>query len=272
MRPTNLVSNALRTSALVVVSMASIASTAAAQRNLDDAGRFYREQNAGMKTKAKNAPTSYNLFVTPTFGYAKVQGVTLSSFGGQFKYASNDLISNIPVFFSGTLQQNRASAAGVSDSKLSSQLNAEFDVLSKPEYMLALSGSMNHTADVGTGLQFAPEFDWTLPKNDMFMGAIGGILYWDQFKASGSTVTNSATTLGILAYLNHETWGFIPEYDLASDWNNQAGVLSLKVSKSFVKMNRDPRIIFGVTHQNENTTTGQPSMTGYMAGVRWTLH
>jgi hypothetical protein len=263
MRPNNSMSNAVRMSALVAASIATIASTAAAQRNLSDPGRLYRDHSMKVMAKGKAAGTTYNLFLTPVFGWTD----NFQQYGGQLKYASDDLISNVPVAFSGSLMQNHFSGGGTS--QVSSQLGAEFDVLSKPEYMLALSGSMDHV-DKATSVEFAPEFDWTLPKNDMFTGAIGGILYWDQLSISGIPGNTSATTLGVLAYLNHETWGFIPEYDLASDWNGQAGVMSLKVSKGFVKMNRDPRIIFGLTHQN--STTNVPSSTSYVAGVRLMLH
>src|SRR4051812_30235020 len=185
MRPNILVSTAVRITA-VAFSVATIASTASAQRNLSDPGRFYRERSMKMAAKGKAAAATYNIFLTPTFGWTD----NFQQFGGQLKYTSDDLITNIPVAFSGSLMQNRFSFPGApTQSKLSTNLGAEFDVLSKPEYMLALSGSMNHTSDVGTGLEFAPEFDWTLPKNEMFTGAIGGILYWDQFKLSGSTLT-----------------------------------------------------------------------------------
>jgi len=261
MRPNNVVSNALRTTALVAASLATIASTAAAQRNLSDPSRFYRDHPMKVAAKGKAAAAAYNLYLTPVFGWTD----NFQQFGGQFKYASDDLISNIPVAFSGSLMQNRFSATGVpSVSKLSTNLGAEFDVLSKPEYMVALSGSMNHMTDIGTGLEFAPEFDWTLPKNDMFTGAIGGILYWDQFKATGSTITTSGTTFGVLASLQHDTWTLIPEYDLASDWNGQQGVASIKVGKSFTNMARDPRIIFGYTHTNGNNS--------FLTGARLTLH
>jgi hypothetical protein len=253
-------SNAVRMSALVAASIATIASTAAAQRNLSDPGRLYRDHPMKVMAKGKSAATTYNLFLTPTFGWTD----NFQQFGGQLKYTSDDLISNVPVAFSGSLMENRLSGAGLpTTSNVSSQLDAEFDVLNKPEYMVALSGSMNH-ADKATILEFAPEFDWTLPKNDMFTGALAGILYWDQLSISGIPGNTSATTLGVLAYLNHETWGFIPEYDLASDWNGQDGVLSVKVSKGFANMRRDPRLIFGGSWSGGFNT--------YVAGARLTLH
>src|SRR3954467_14452199 len=116
MRPNIRMSNALRTSTLVAASLVAMASTATAQRNINDPSRFYREHPMKTTAKGKSTTPSYNLFLTPTFGWTD----NFQQFGGQLKYASDDLISNIPVSFSGSLMQNRFTAPGLpSVSKLS---------------------------------------------------------------------------------------------------------------------------------------------------------
>src|SRR4051812_46513426 len=96
MRPTTL----LRASAIALLAFAT---TAAAQgRNLNDPGRMYRAWN-GPKVATRGV-TSYNLYLTPTFGWDD-NGNTV---GGQLRYASDNLLSNMPVAISGSLMNVHA--------------------------------------------------------------------------------------------------------------------------------------------------------------------
>jgi hypothetical protein len=257
MRPNSRISRAVRTSAFAVIALASFSAAASAQaRNLRDPGRLFRERPLKPATKAKNAATTYNLFFTPTFGWDDNNQML----GGQLKYASNDLFSDMPVAFSGTLTNHRFTGIAPAQNKIAMQLDGEVDAISNDKYILALSGEMQNTADIGTLWEFAPEFDWMLPKNDMFTGAVGAIAYMDRFNTAVGSFTTKGRSLGAVAYLNRGEWSFIPEYDFNSNWLGEDS-FSIKVSKSFAKMNRDPRVIVGAAKHNS-----------FVAGVRMTLH
>ena len=94
----------------------------------------------------------------------------------------------------------------------------------------------------------------------MQLGAAGAIAYLDRFNTSVGNFTTKGRTLGAVAYLNRGEWSFIPEYDFNSNWAGEDS-FSIKVSKRFAKMNRDPRVIVGAAKHNS-----------FVAGVRMTLH
>jgi hypothetical protein len=102
-----------------------------------------------------------------------------------------------------------------------------------------------------------------LPKNDMFTGAIGGLAYLDRLDIDGIATPVKDRTFAAVAYLNHTTWSFVPEYDFTGD-NNGDDSYSIKVTKSFEKMERDPRIFFGAGRD-------AAKQNHYMAGIRWTM-
>lgn len=257
MRPISLISRIVRTSAFAAIAAATISANANGQaRNLRDPGRLFRERPMKPGAKGKNAATTYNLFFTPTFGW----DANDQTLGGQLRYASDDLLANMPVAFSGTLSNHRFSGIAPAQNKIAMQLDGEVDPISNDKYVLALSGEMQNTADIGTLWELAPEFDWMLPKNDMFTGAVGAIAYMDRFNAAVGGLTTRGRTLGAVAYLNRGEWNFIPEYDFNSNWTGGDN-FSIKVSKSFAKMNRDPRVIVGAAKHNS-----------FVAGVRMTLH
>src|ERR1043166_1421865 len=252
MRPTSL----LRTSALALL---TVATTAAAQgRNLSDPGRMYRAWNTP-HVAARGAST-YNLSLPPTFGWTD-NGNTV---GGQLRYASDNLLTNMPVAISGSIMNVHADGNGAvrSQNQLAEQLVGEVDLWSNPSMMFSLTGSFGHQ-DIVKNWELLPEFDWMLPKNDMFTGGIGAMAYLDRTDIDGINTPTKTRTFAAIAYLNHTTWSFVPEYDFSS----QTGVddsYSIKVTKSFEKMARDPRVFFGLGHDGFGNNS-------YLAGVRWTM-
>jgi hypothetical protein len=249
----------LRTSLFTLATLACAAATASAQgeRNLRDAGRTYREPGTVSAATAR----SYHLYFTPSYGWDD----NTKTFGGQFKYSNDKLIAKRPFSVSATVSSLRfnAVAPAAAVSKLSTTVGAEIDVLSSAAYALNLSGGMSRVEDLGTSLEFAPEFDWVLPKNTMVSGALGAILYVNRFSTMSTpttpSVSNDGNTFGVIAYLNRGTWSVIPEYDFNSDYVGE-DAFSVKLSKSFSKMKGDPRIMLGFAKHDR-----------FMAGGRWTL-
>jgi hypothetical protein len=254
MRPNTKLWNAVGTSAATAAALLTIAATAGAQaRNLRDPGRLFTDHAAQMSAASTS---TYNLFLTPTFGWDDNNQL----YGGQLRYTSTSLLPNMPVAISGTIAEHRFTAGSPAVSKMAMQVNGEVDVLSTAQYILSVSGEMQNTADFGTQLELAPEFDWMLPANSMFTGAVGGIAYLDRFKTSTGDFVTKGRTLGLIGYLNHGTWSVIPEYDFDSDYVGEDS-FSVKVAKSFANMKRDPRIILGASKHNS-----------FVAGVRMKLH
>jgi hypothetical protein len=254
MKPT-IVSKSLFT----LVALSCVASAnAQGERNLRDAGRVYREPAAA---PAIAGARTYHLYMTPTYGWDD----NLQAFGGQFKYANDKLIANRPFSVTASVSSLRFNAVGpaAAVSKMSSALGAEIDVLSSASYSLNLSGSVNRVEDVGTSMEFAPEFDWVLPANKMFTGAIGAIMYMNRFSTIETPTTPSVSTdgntFGVLAYLNRGSWGLIPEYDFNSDYVGEDS-FSVKLSKRFATMKGDPRIMVGFAKHDR-----------FLAAGRWTL-
>src|SRR5260370_26084674 len=104
MRPISPISRIVRTSAFAAIAAATISANANGQaRNLRDPGRLFRERPMKPGAKGKNAATTYNLFLTPTFGW----DANDQTLGRQLRDASDDLLSNMPVAFSGTLSNHR---------------------------------------------------------------------------------------------------------------------------------------------------------------------
>ena len=87
---------------------------------------------------------------------------------------------------SGSLMNVHANGAGAipSDNQLAEQLIGEVGLWSNSSMMFSLTGSFAHM-DVVKSWELLPEFDWVLPKNDMFTGAIGGLAYLDRAVALG---------------------------------------------------------------------------------------
>lgn len=248
-----------RTSFFAAAALVCVAATASAQgeRNLRDPGRMYREPGV----VAAAAAPSYNLFVTPTYGWDD----DTKTFGGQFKFSSDKMVKNRPFSISASVSSLRFNAISPAPavSKLQTQVGAEMDVMSSKAYSLNLSAGMSRIEDIGTSLEFAPEFDWVLPRNSMVTGAIGAIYYWNRFSTMSTPATPSVSTdggtFGAIAYLNRGTWSLIPEYDFNSDYTGEDS-FSVKLSKSFKSFKHDPRVFFGFAKHDR-----------FMAGGRWTL-
>ena len=255
-----IIRSTVRTSVFTIAALSGALTTASAQgeRNLRDAGRVYRESAA---VPVAPGARNYHLYVTPTYGWDD----DIKAFGGQFKYANDKLIASRPFSVTASVTSLRfnAVAPAAAVSKMSTAIGAEIDVLSSASYTLNLSGSMERVEDIGTSVEFAPEFDWVLPKNSMFTGAIGAIMYMNRFSTIETSTTPSVSTdgntFGVLAYLNRGSWGLIPEYDFNSDYVGEDS-FSLKLSKRFATMKGDPRIMVGFAKHDR-----------FLAGGRWTL-
>jgi hypothetical protein len=240
-----------------LILVVSVAAAQAQARNFSDPSRIFRTPAKVTKKSAKTK--SYNLYFTPSVRWMNAQGTAtdgMQSYGAQMRYENDNLVTNMPVAFSGMLANTHLGGVNKSDV----QLDAEIDPYTHDRYSVVVTGAWNHMSDVATTMQFAPEVD--IMVNDNI--TIAPVMYWNSVKPAGSSLSVSGSTYGVIGYLTQGTWAAYPEYDLSSDYNNQEATFSVKVVKGFTSMSRDPRIVAGWARDGFKQNQ-------FTAGVRFTL-
>jgi hypothetical protein len=167
-------------------------------RNIFDPGRVFR----GPENKTRDAAsTPTSVTVTPMFGWSDGS----QTYSGQFKWANEKMSNGNALYLAGMVSSMHFTGA----SRMREQFDGEYDFAINKKSAFVLSGEWGHTAQIGNDITLMPEFDWAV--NDVV--TIAPIMYWNQFKPTGSSASFSSTTYGVFAVVRHDDWKFIPEYD-----------------------------------------------------------